>query len=598
MNISPGRKKLLYRITAVTVIIFFFLKIVDVAGMKIIQKGAEKFSEKISAKTGMDISITGPGYKLFPLKLTAQTVSIFKNGKDIAMLSGCSVDRPVAVVTGRTGDVKVECGTLSFNEKKALEYLKAAVTGKTEKKNGERSETVTSVERSLDITIGNASVRVMGSQESFWVNLRMKGREGVVRIKGIESVNVAGFVEVVFSLSEKKADIRFDNVSLKMFDKLLIKEIRPEEYSGAVDGDVGIWKKDGTAGVTADLTVTDIMVEHPLIDNVPYKLPFLRMKSEAEVDLASKEVSVRNSKFSIGGIEGSFEGTYGPAGKSLKAEIDEASLNKLETLVHGDVFKDFNLAGHIDLSLNYAQLNDEEPVFEVKGEIVDAKQLSDRFDYLVSSFPYSFTDNDGDVKVMTIGPASDSFVPIEYLPEHVYWAVVISEDAGFFMHPGIDFAELGAAVIDNIKNNKLRGGSTITQQLAKNLFLNRQKTLIRKFQEMLLAVELDSTFSKNRLLEMYLNMIEWAPGIFGISQAAHYYFDKSPYELTPLESAYLASVIPGPYKYHYQFLTDTVNDKWMSNLHRILNIMQENGHITFEQYVDALGNVIVFREKK
>lgn len=598
MNISPGRKKLLYRTVISALIIVCALKAADIAGMKIIQKGAEKFSEKVSAKTGMDVSITGSGYRLFPLKLTTQTVIILKGGTDLAVLNNCSVERPLALITGRIRDAKIECEGLSFNENEALRYLKTAIAGRTERKDSSRSEPDLSIDRSLDITIGKASVRVMGSQESFWVNLKMKNRDGIVRIKGIESVNVAGFVELIFSLSEMKADIRFDNVSLKMFDKLLIKEIRPSDYSGSVDGDVGIWKKGGIAGVNADLTVTDIMVEHPIIDNVPYKLPFLRMKSDAVVDLASKEVVVKSSNFSIGGIDGLFEGTYGPSGKSLKAEIKEASLNKLETLVHGDVFKDFNLAGHIDLSLNYVMMKDAEPVFEVKGEVVDAKQLSDRFDYLVSSFPYSFTDNDGDVKVMTIGPASESFVPIEYLPEHVYWAVVISEDAGFFMHPGIDFAELGAAVIDNIKNNKLRGGSTITQQLAKNLFLKRQKTLIRKFQEMLLAVELDSTFSKNKLLEMYLNMIEWAPGVFGISQAAHYYFDKSPYELTPLESAYLASVIPGPYKYHYQFLTDTVNDKWMSNLHRILNIMQENGHISFEQYVDALGNVIVFREKK
>ena len=598
MNISPGRKKLLYRIAAVTLTIFCFLKIADIAGMKIIEKGIEKFSAKISAKIGTDIFITDPGYTLFPLKLKARTVKISKNGVDLASFEGCSVEHPLGLVTGKTKDIKIECGELFFNENEAWKYFKNAVSAKKDEKERTNADAGLSDSRTADITIGKVSVRIMGSQESFWVNLKIKDRDGVVRIKGIEGMNVAGFMEVIFSLSEKKAGIRFDNVSLKMFDKLLIKELRPLDYSGIVDGSVGIWKKGGMAGLSADLTVTDIMVEHPLIDNIPYKLPFLRLKSEADVDIASKEVVLKNSKFSIGGIEGSFEGTYGPHGKSLKADLTDASLNRLETLVHGDVFKDFNLAGHIDLSLNYAQMNDEEPVFEVKGEVVDAKQLSDRFDYLVSSFPYSFTDNDGDIKVMTIGPASGSFVPIEYLPEHVYWAVVISEDAGFFMHPGIDFAELGAAVIDNIKNHKLRGGSTITQQLAKNLFLNRQKTLIRKFQEMLLAVELDATFSKNKLLEMYLNMIEWAPGIFGISQAAHYYFDKSPYELTPLESAYLASVIPGPYKYHYQFISGNVNDKWMANLHRILNIMQENGHITFEQYVDALGSIIVFREKK
>lgn len=597
MNISPGRKKLLYRIAAFTLIIFFFLKIIDIAGMKIIEKGTEKFSEKMSARTGTEVTVADPGYSLFPLKVKARTIKITKNGTYLAVLENCSVENPMGLVSGKSRDVKADCKELSFNENEAAGYFKNALSGKKEQTGLKKTEQLSTDDRSISLTINRASVRVMGSQESFWINLKVKGHDGVLRIKGIDGVNTAGFMEVMFSLSEKKADIRFDNVSLKMFDKILIKELRPADYSGVVDGDVMVWKKTDIAGISADLAITDIMVEHPILDDIPYKLPFLRLKSEAVVNLVSRDVSVKDSKFSIGGVEGSFEGTYGSSGKSLKIQVPEASLNRLETLVQGDVFKDFNLAGYISLSVNYAQMKDEEPVFEVKGEVVNPKQLSDRFDYLVSSFPYSFTDHDGDVKVMTIGPANENFVPIEYLPEHVYWAVVISEDAGFFMHPGVDFAELGAAVIDNIKNNKLRGGSTITQQLAKNLFLNRHKTLIRKFQEMLLAVELDSTFSKNRLLEIYLNMIEWAPGIFGISQAAHYYFDKSPYELTPLESAYLASVIPGPYKYHYQFISGNVNDKWITNLHRILNLLEESGHISFEQYIDALGSTIVFRKR-
>ena len=184
------------------------------------------------------------------------------------------------------------------------------------------------------------------------------------------------------------------------------------------------------------------------------------------------------------------------------------------------------------------------------------------------------------------------------LPQHLVWAVVISEDAGFFLHNGIDFQELNAAVNDNIQNHRLRGGSTIPQQLAKNLFLSREKTLLRKLREVLLSIELDATLSKERLLEIYFNIVEWAPGIFGIADAAEYYFAKRPEDLTALESAYLASVIPGPSKYHYQFLTKNVSENWYKNLFRLLGIMNTTGHLSDEEYEKALYQTLIFRENE
>ncbi|HNW81493.1 MAG TPA: biosynthetic peptidoglycan transglycosylase [bacterium] len=598
MTISPKTKAILVK---ALIVLFIFSSVLITANYiagKIVQKAAIAVSNKISEKTDTETAINGPGYSIIPLKFTAQGLVVKKNSRDLVILKDCSVNNPLNLLTGKSRNIQVRCGTLSFEQSEVLKIIKEKAGATETRKSSGRSGSSVFDDFSIDMTIEKTAVKFMGSQESFWTNLKTKGHDGVLRIKGIEGMNSEGFLEVVFSIPEKKADIRFDNVSLKMFDKLFVKELRPVDYSGIVDGEVTV-KKEGTeVSVSTDLTLLDIMVEHPLIDNIPYKLPFLRLESNAKFDITAKSVHIDESKFSIGGIEGFFEGSYGPEGKSLKLDIKNASLNKLETLVKGAVFKGFNLAGYIDFTMDYAQYKDEEPVFSVTGDVVDAKQISDRLDYLISTFQYSFVNDNGEVHKFTIGPSNDDYVPIAYLPEHVYWAVVISEDAGFFMHPGIDFNELGPAVLDNIKNKRLRGGSTITQQLAKNLFLNRNKTLIRKFQEMLLAVELDATFSKNRLLEIYMNIIEWAPGIFGISQAAYYYFGKTAYELTPLEAAYLASVIPGPYKYHYQFLTGNVNEKWVGNLHRILNIMQENGHITFEQYIDALGEVITFREKK
>ena len=97
-------------------------------------------------------------------------------------------------------------------------------------------------------------------------------------------------------------------------------------------------------------------------------------------------------------------------------------------------------------------------------------------------------------------------------------------------------------------------------------------------------------------MEIYFNIVEWGPNIFGIKHAAEYYFCKEPFELTPLESVYLASIIPGPKKYHYQFLTQKVSENWYKNLYRVLNIMVETGHLTYSDYWNAQDETIKFRQ--
>jgi monofunctional glycosyltransferase len=129
-------------------------------------------------------------------------------------------------------------------------------------------------------------------------------------------------------------------------------------------------------------------------------------------------------------------------------------------------------------------------------------------------------------------------------------AVVASEDDLFYTHCGIDWAALRRAAETNIKREKYsHGGSTITMQLARNLFLSPRKSLIRKGREMLIALELELWLPKTRILEMYLNVAEWGNGIYGIWAASQHYFDKAPSQLTAYESAFLAAILPRPRYY-------------------------------------------------
>ncbi len=133
-------------------------------------------------------------------------------------------------------------------------------------------------------------------------------------------------------------------------------------------------------------------------------------------------------------------------------------------------------------------------------------------------------------------------------------AITMSEDSNFWHHNGYDTEQIKKSMKANWKAKKyIRGASTITQQVAKNLFLYRKKSLERKIKELLLAVQLERKLAKSKILEIYINIAEWGPGIYGIKNAAHYYFSKSPVELTAKEGAFLAMLLPSPKRYSRTF---------------------------------------------
>jgi monofunctional biosynthetic peptidoglycan transglycosylase len=133
------------------------------------------------------------------------------------------------------------------------------------------------------------------------------------------------------------------------------------------------------------------------------------------------------------------------------------------------------------------------------------------------------------------------------ISEHLKKAILISEDAAFFSHKGVDIDELTAALKKDWETLSFtRGGSTITMQLAKNLYLSPSKNPLRKFKEIVIAHQLEQSLSKRRIFELYLNVVEWGRNIYGADAAARYYFGKSAVDLTILEAATLAAMLPNP----------------------------------------------------
>jgi monofunctional biosynthetic peptidoglycan transglycosylase len=129
-------------------------------------------------------------------------------------------------------------------------------------------------------------------------------------------------------------------------------------------------------------------------------------------------------------------------------------------------------------------------------------------------------------------------------------AVLAAEDSGFAEHDGVEWEAIEKAALENLEKGKIkRGGSTITMQLAKNLFLSPDRSLLRKGQELVITFMLEAVLEKRRILEIYLNVAEWGEGVFGIEAAARHYYGVSAKQLSAEQSAWLASILPAPKRF-------------------------------------------------
>lgn len=139
------------------------------------------------------------------------------------------------------------------------------------------------------------------------------------------------------------------------------------------------------------------------------------------------------------------------------------------------------------------------------------------------------------------------WIPYDRIPKYVTDAIVVAEDGTFWSHSGFDWFELKESLRRNFSEGRAaRGASTITQQLVKNLFLSSSKNPLRKLREWILTFSMERTLTKSRILEIYLNVIEWGDGVYGIEAASQLYFNKSASDLTRDEATRLAAIIPSP----------------------------------------------------
>lgn len=177
-----------------------------------------------------------------------------------------------------------------------------------------------------------------------------------------------------------------------------------------------------------------------------------------------------------------------------------------------------------------------------------------------------------------------SWVTLKEISKYGIGAIVLSEDWGFYQHTGFDLNQIQVALQEMLDGIRFRGASTISQQMVKNVYLTEDRTLWRKLHEVILTQKVERVLTKNRILEIYLNVIEFGPGIIGIKEASRHYFKKKPSALLPKEAAFLAMMLPSPIRYYISFKNRKLTPFAIERIDAILVKMRMGKLITPVEY--------------
>ena len=229
-----------------------------------------------------------------------------------------------------------------------------------------------------------------------------------------------------------------------------------------------------------------------------------------------------------------------------------------------------------------ADLLDDDLGLEHLPRDIDVRRLN-------NGFRFTFVDGIGERRELTVGAANPRWVALEDISEMMTASILNTEDQSFFRNGGFNWFQMRSVIARALEEMELgRGASTISMQLVKNVFLSRERELGRKFSELFLTYWMNEFVPKERVLEVYLNIIEFGPGINGIAEAAEHYFGKLPIDLTLGECVFLVSIVPGPRRYHYFYEQGEISDRWWAHMQRYFDRMLAREVITQEDYDNAL----------
>lgn len=405
----------------------------------------------------------------------------------------------------------------------------------------------------------------------------------------------------------KTADIRFFNldkgaIKLPYFDQAYNLNTSFDSIRLNVQN---IEKSNGELHIDGYTSIVNLKINHPkiarkdvIINKARFDYRFLLGADFISIDSSS---TVQLNKIKLHpylAYETEEDTIY-----KLKVAIPKMKAQDFITSLPEGLFTHFQgmvATGNFDYKLNF-KFNKNKPnqlVFDsnIKKENLRILKYGEaNLNKLNGEFEYRAIIKDVLQRPIFVGTTNPNYVTLDQISPYLQKCVLTSEDPSFFNHRGFINEAFKQSIVKNIRTKKFsRGASTISMQLIKNVFLTREKTLSRKLEEILLVYLLENNriASKERMLEVYFNIIEWGPDVYGIGEAAAFYFQKKPADLTLNECLYLARIIPSPRKFMYQFNADgMLKDYAKKNEVFLQNLMFKRGLLIPE---DTIGQSIPF----
>lgn len=403
-------------------------------------------------------------------------------------------------------------------------------------------------------------------------------------------------------------NLKAKNLKLAPYQVVLPGWLETDARSALTDTAVKITITQGPRlEISGKIGVSDVTVHMAEVAVEPMTSMDLALSGDTIVDGPAGSLTMKDSLFSLGDINlpFSFTGTSMNDSPmlSLTGRIERVAGESLLTSIPHEAIPVLNgakltgtFAATIKLDVDTADLS--RLVFDFAPDMADLITIdlgpAVNLELLRSTFLHRIEDRDH-VVTRTIGVGSPGWVPFETVPEYFVRALTISEDARFFQHQGFSRAGIQRSLKVNLERGGFfQGASTLSQQLVKNLFLSREKTLSRKLQEAFITWQVERNLPKEKILELYLNVIEWGPEVWGLKEAANHYFAKDPSQLSVLESAFLVLIIPNPAKYH-EFLEQGRVPPWfMTKVRKLVETLRSIGAISDLQALGTIQQTVRF----
>jgi hypothetical protein len=411
-------------------------------------------------------------------------------------------------------------------------------------------------------------------------------------------------------LSSGSIDLTMESFKLGRIPAVLAQLPVVRSEDATIGGNLKLAFSGGKADIEGDLELAGLNVDHPMLARDPVLGLGFAFDFSAEVDPAARRVTVEAATLRRGAVEIDFDGEFiHPAEQSqrkykLHLKVPKVACQEVikampaemvPTLVGFELKGDFELEMAADI--DYADLSKVTLTGRVekdKCKPVKVPQLVSA-DRLSKPFIHRATMRDGSERTVDLSEGSGSYTPLDQISPYMVASVMSTEDGGFWKHKGFITSQFQAALRRNLEAGKIRlGASTITMQMVKNVLLSHERTLSRKLQEMFLTWYVEQTLTKQRIMEIYLNVIEFGPGIYGVTRAAQHYYGKAPLDLTPPEAAYLALMLPSPVRRHVNYCEGGLTPVFQAKMKRLLSIMHTKGRLDPETYEVWKEGVITF----